>query len=188
MANERVKSKNLFNFRLTGVMDEDIVAFDSKMKADFGYDPEANEEKVKTQSEAEFATTMRAMMDGYLLNTAFFTSPTITEVIYYTLEPHCPSCYVRGYGGGERGAGGSIDAGNGSFDVRAAPPALNSQIQPCSSVVGFGSLVREQWQEARPGVSARSRRRLQNATGPPENPLTSRTITIPKLPPGLQLL
>jgi hypothetical protein len=36
------------------------------------------------------------------------------------------------------------NADNGSFDVRAAPPAPNSQIQPCSSVVGFVFLVREQ--------------------------------------------
>jgi hypothetical protein len=81
MANERVKSKNLFNFRLTGVMDEDIVAFDAKMKADFGYDPEANDKKTKTQTEAEFSTALKAMCDGMLLNTPFSTGPAVVEVI-----------------------------------------------------------------------------------------------------------
>ena len=52
MANVRVKSKNLFNFRLSGVMDEDIVAFDAKMKADFDLDPGVHAKKIKAQTEA----------------------------------------------------------------------------------------------------------------------------------------
>ena len=41
MSQERVKSKNLFNFRPQGFIDPVVVAEDEKMKQDFGLDPVA---------------------------------------------------------------------------------------------------------------------------------------------------
>ena len=38
MSNQRVQSKNLFNFRPQGFVDEDIGAFYEKMKTDFNID------------------------------------------------------------------------------------------------------------------------------------------------------
>ena len=56
---ERVKSKNLFNFRPQGFIDPEVVFYDEKMKADFGLDPVAMEEEMKSQNEAEFVKGMR---------------------------------------------------------------------------------------------------------------------------------
>jgi len=71
MAGSRVHSKNLFNFRPQGFIDEDVVAFDEQMKADFGLDPEKMEAEMVGQTNAEFAAGMRAMMDGILVQSSF---------------------------------------------------------------------------------------------------------------------
>ena len=81
MSQERVKSKNLFNFRPQGFIDPVVVAEDEKMKQDFGLDPVAMEEHMKTQSESEFVEEMRGFMGGFLGNTPFKTDPAYVEVL-----------------------------------------------------------------------------------------------------------
>ena len=80
MSQERVKSKNLFNFRPQGFIDPVVVAEDEKMKQDFGLDPVAMAEHMKTQSESEFVEEMRGFMGGFLGNTPFKTDPAYVEV------------------------------------------------------------------------------------------------------------
>merc|ERR1711953_326678 len=79
MSQERVKSKNLFNFRPQGFIDPVVVAEDEKMKQDFGLDPAAMEEHMKNQSETEFVEEMRGFMGGFLGNTPFKTDPVVVE-------------------------------------------------------------------------------------------------------------
>merc|ERR1711962_17794 len=79
MSQERVKSKNLFNFRPQGFIDPVVVAEDEKMKQDFGLDPVAMAEHMKTQSESEFVEEMRGFMGGFLGNTPFKTDPAYVE-------------------------------------------------------------------------------------------------------------
>merc|ERR1712038_1979302 len=79
MSQERVKSKNLFNFRPQGFIDPVVVAEDEKMKQDFGLDPVAMAEHMKTQSESEFVEEMRGFMGGFLGNTPFKTDPVVVE-------------------------------------------------------------------------------------------------------------
>merc|ERR1711963_70031 len=66
MSQERVKSKNLFNFRPQGFIDPVVVAEDEKMKQDFGLDPVVMAEHMKNQSETEFVEEMRGFMGGFL--------------------------------------------------------------------------------------------------------------------------
>jgi len=79
MSQERVKSKNLFNFRPQGFIDPDVVLYDEKMKKEMGMDPVAMEEQMLSQTETEFAGGMRAMMDGMLGQTPFATDPAYVE-------------------------------------------------------------------------------------------------------------
>merc|ERR1712156_598658 len=79
MSQERVKSKNLFNFRPQGFIDPVVVAEDEKMKQDFGLDPVAMAEHMKNQSESEFVEEMRGFMGGFLGNTPFKTDPAYVE-------------------------------------------------------------------------------------------------------------
>merc|ERR1711990_906778 len=79
MSQERVQSKNLFNFRPQGFIDPEVVFYDEKMKKDFGLDPQAMEEEMKNQTEAEFVGGMREFMDGFLGNTPFATGPAYVE-------------------------------------------------------------------------------------------------------------
>ena len=80
MTQERVKSKNLFNFRPQGFIDPDVLLEDEKMKKDFGLDPEAMEEQMKGQNEEEFVGGMREFMGGFLATTPFATDPAYVEV------------------------------------------------------------------------------------------------------------
>merc|ERR1712240_262012 len=79
MSQERVKSKNLFNFRPQGFIDPVVVAGDEKMKQDFGLDPVVMAEHMKNQSETEFVEEMRGFMGGFLGNTPFKTDPAYVE-------------------------------------------------------------------------------------------------------------
>jgi len=79
MTQERVKSKNLFNFRPQGFIDPDVLLEDEKMKKDFGLDPEAMEEQMKGQNEEEFVGGMREFMGGFLATTPFATDPAYVE-------------------------------------------------------------------------------------------------------------
>ena len=103
MTQERVKSKNLFNFRPQGFIDPVVLEDEEKMKKDMGMDPAAMEEQMLSQTETEFAggmryytlytiyyilfsiyyflhTILRAMMDGMLGQTPFATDPAYVEV------------------------------------------------------------------------------------------------------------
>ena len=80
MANTRVQSKNLFNFRPQGFVDEDIVAFDQKMKTDYNLDLVAMSKAMENQSEQEFIAGMRANVEGYLDTSSFIKGPAYEEV------------------------------------------------------------------------------------------------------------
>ena len=80
MSNQRVQSKNLFNFRPQGYVDEDIVAFYEKMKTDFNIDMVEWADSLKDQSESEYVAGMRGMMDGMMVTSPFGTDPAIVEV------------------------------------------------------------------------------------------------------------
>ena len=80
MSNQRVQSKNLFNFRPQGYVDEDIVAFYEKMKTDFNIDMVEWSDSLKDQSESEYVAGMRGMMDGMMVTSPFGTDPAIVEV------------------------------------------------------------------------------------------------------------
>ena len=80
MSQERVKSKNLFNFRPQGFIDPVVLEDEEKMKKDMGMDPAAMEEQMLSQTETEFAGGMRAMMDGMLGSSSFSTDPAYVEV------------------------------------------------------------------------------------------------------------
>ena len=94
MSQERVKSKNLFNFRPQGFIDPEVVLHDEKMKNDFGLDPEAMEEQMKSQTEEEFVGGMRDFMNGFLAQTPFSTDPAYIEVWFGTIE-HSLFCHLR---------------------------------------------------------------------------------------------
>ena len=80
MTQERVKSKNLFNFRPQGFIDPVVLEDEEKMKKDMGMDPAAMEEQMLSQTETEFAGGMRDMMDGMLGSSSFSTDPAYVEV------------------------------------------------------------------------------------------------------------
>ena len=78
---ERVKSKNLFNFRPAGVIDGDIVEQEKEMfEAMGGGDMEEITTKLDSMPEEEFVVSMRAMMDGGL--DMMFKNSLFTEVNY----------------------------------------------------------------------------------------------------------
>ena len=75
MATNRVISKNLFNFKPRGLIDDDILAFDEEMKVKFNIDPKEMAEMVEKQTEEEFVAQMRVMMESYLSSSPFSTDP-----------------------------------------------------------------------------------------------------------------
>ena len=80
MADTRVKSKNLFNFRPQGFVDEDIVAFDQKMKTEQNLNLEEMGKRMANQTEEEFARGMRGSVDLFLANSSFSKDPAYVEV------------------------------------------------------------------------------------------------------------
>ena len=80
MANTRVKSKNLFNFRPQGFIDEDILAFDEKMKTEHNLDLEEMTKTMEKQTEEEFVGGMRGFIDHYMGSSAFSTDAAYVEV------------------------------------------------------------------------------------------------------------
>ena len=78
MAAERVKSKNLFNFRPAGMIDAEILAKEKAMMEEFGFDPEVEMEKMKTMSDVEFGASLEEMMEG--ICGTMFSNPVFTEV------------------------------------------------------------------------------------------------------------
>ena len=77
---ERVKSKNLFNFRPAGVIDGDILEQEKKMYEDMGGDMGEMFTKLESMPDEEFGVFLRGMMDGFL--DTMFKNPLFTEVNY----------------------------------------------------------------------------------------------------------
>ena len=91
MATNRVMSKNLFNFKPRGLIDDDILAFDEEMKVKFNIDPKEMAEMVEKQTEEEFVAQMRVMMESYLSSSPFSTDPGPIKVdprLIYLLPRH----------------------------------------------------------------------------------------------------
>eukprot|EP00092_Neocalanus_flemingeri_P037993 GFUD01041361.1.p1 GENE.GFUD01041361.1~~GFUD01041361.1.p1 ORF type:complete len:353 (+),score=93.20 GFUD01041361.1:247-1305(+) len=64
MAANRVKSKNLFNFRPAGIIDADIVEQEKAMMEKMGFDLDEMLGKMQAMSEEEFLNSLRGMMAG----------------------------------------------------------------------------------------------------------------------------
>ena len=80
---ERVKSKNLFNFKPQGRLDEDIEAFYEKGKVGFTNNSLAAwSDSLKKMSEEEFVRMMRQMMDKNLATSSMVIDPALVEVRY----------------------------------------------------------------------------------------------------------
>jgi hypothetical protein len=59
-----VVSRNLFNFRPQDFVDEDILAFDEKMRVDINTNMAAMKEKASQQTVFKYCTEFRQMVDG----------------------------------------------------------------------------------------------------------------------------
>ena len=82
---ERVKSKQLFNFRPAGVIDGDILEQEKEMYETMGgADSGEMFAKLDAMPDEEFGVFMRGMMDGWL--DTMFNNPLFTEVEYKYLE------------------------------------------------------------------------------------------------------
>ena len=68
---QRFVSKNLFNFRPQGYVDDDILAFDKKMRVDFNTDMAAMNEKAREQTVSEYCSEFRQMADMSMGATSF---------------------------------------------------------------------------------------------------------------------
>ena len=79
MAAERVKSKNLFNFRLAGVVDADIQANEDAMNEKMGMTKDEMAAKMAAMSDEEFGVILKGMMVGMVER--IFTNPLFAEVI-----------------------------------------------------------------------------------------------------------
>lgn len=75
MADNRVKSKNLFNFRPAGEIDGDIQELHKAMME--GHDMEAMKEKAENMSDVEFGQYLRGMMESMM--GSIMSSPVFTE-------------------------------------------------------------------------------------------------------------
>ena len=88
----RVESKNLFNFTLTGIYDDDVSAKDAEMMAMMGTKEgmemfeKINEltSKDDVESNTEFVAMMRAMMEGMVK--PMFESPTLKKAAEEVIE------------------------------------------------------------------------------------------------------
>jgi len=77
---ERVKSKNLFNFKPQGRLDEDIEAFYEKGKVGFTNNSLAAwSDSLKKMSEEDFVRMMRQMMDKNLATSSMVIDPALVE-------------------------------------------------------------------------------------------------------------
>ena len=78
---ERVKSKNLFNFKPQGRLDEDIEAFYEKGKVGFTNNSlGAWSDSMKKMSEGDFVGMMRQTMDKTLATSSMVIDPALVEV------------------------------------------------------------------------------------------------------------
>jgi len=64
MAENRVTSKNLFNFRPAGKIDDDIIEKEKQMMEEFGLDMDDMMRKFQAMSDEEYAGAIQGMMEG----------------------------------------------------------------------------------------------------------------------------
>jgi len=64
MAENRVTSKNLFNFRPAGKIDDDIIAKEKQLVEEFGLDMDAMMQQFQAMSDEEYAVAIQGMMEG----------------------------------------------------------------------------------------------------------------------------
>lgn len=74
MAENRVKSRNLFNFRPAGKIDADILEMEKGMETP---DMIAMKENIKNMSDVEFCENLRGIMDTWMVS--LFNAPVLTE-------------------------------------------------------------------------------------------------------------
>jgi len=79
MSAERVKSKNLFNFRPAGVVDADILAYEKQLEAEMGGDPDEMMDQFNAMPDEDFVGAMRGMIDGYSEGESYFNHPIVNE-------------------------------------------------------------------------------------------------------------
>ena len=75
----RVVSKNLFNFRLKGVVDPELVEAEKKMMDEFNFDPKEFIEQIKTMKDEEVGTMLEGMMEGMV--GSIFGHPVYQEAV-----------------------------------------------------------------------------------------------------------
>ena len=78
MAASRVKSKNLFNFRLAGVVDADIVANEKEMMVKMGMERSEMMDKMTAMTDEQFGIALNGMMDG--MTETMFKNSLFSEV------------------------------------------------------------------------------------------------------------
>ena len=83
MATQRVKSKNLFNFRPAGVVDADILAYEEKLQADMGGSEMEMMKTFNSLPDGEYVAEMRKMCDDLMEGDSYFNHPLLHQVRYY---------------------------------------------------------------------------------------------------------
>ena len=83
MATQRVKSKNLFNFRPAGVVDADIHAYEEKLQADMGGSEMEMMKTFNSLPDGEYVAEMRKMCDDLMEGDSYFNHPLLHQVRYY---------------------------------------------------------------------------------------------------------
>ena len=78
MAASRVKSKNLFNFRPSGVVDADIVANEKEMMEKMGMERSEMMDKMTAMTDEQFGIALNGMMDG--MTEIMFKNSLFSEV------------------------------------------------------------------------------------------------------------
>jgi len=79
MATQRVKSKNLFNFRPAGVVDEDILAYEEKLQADMGGSEMEMMKTFNSLPDGEYVAEMRKMCDDLMEGDSYFNHPLLHQ-------------------------------------------------------------------------------------------------------------
>ena len=78
MAEDRVHSKNLFNFHPTGVVDQDIVEKEKEAMKEFDIDEEAMMAQMVAMTDEEYGEAINGMMEG--MCGSLFNAPEYLEV------------------------------------------------------------------------------------------------------------
>ena len=85
---QRVKSKNLFNFKPQGRLDEDIEAFYEKGKVGFTNNSLAAwSDSMREMTEDDFVGMMRQTMEKNIATSSMVNDPALVEV-RYNLSPN----------------------------------------------------------------------------------------------------